>query len=529
MPESIHKIEEMKPPRFFSPVVIFAFILIVLLPIFYMMTTPFWAQTLEHSNDYGSLFDNRHVALAKNSLGLAVGTTALCLAIGVPLAFLLSRTDLWGRKIFGIIYIIPILTPPYIHAIVWNHMNSFIKQFLSLDIHNLGGTIFVLTLAYFPFVTLMTQSGLKAIDRNLEESSLLRYGKWKTSTRITLPIVTPHIFSGAIFVFIFSIIDFGVPDILRVNVYPVEIFIQFSAFYDENAATILSLPLIAITLFLIFLQKQHMKGRAYVQISGGFSKGIRYHLGWINILAFGFCLIVFGLSVFLPLIVLVKVAGPFSNYIKVLSTSIDQIGYSLILAFSGAIIALFLAFSLSYLIERAKTRIRVPLEFASFIPLAIPAITMGIGLIKVWNRPLADFVYASPLIIVIGYIARFIPFITIAAISGLKHVSQRMEEVAFLSTTRWSKVIRKIVIPLSKHSLIAGFFIVFILSFGELGTTLLVIPPGRETVPIKIYNLMHYGAEQMVAALCLILIAIILAFSGLFLAFHKKLAADYHR
>jgi iron(III) transport system permease protein len=82
---------------------------------------------------------------------------------------------------------------------------------------------------------------------------------------------------------------------------------------------------------------------------------------------------------------------------------------------------------------------------------------------------------------------------------------------------------RNIVMPLSRQSLITAFFIVFILSFGELGTTLLVIPPGRETIVIKIYNLMHYGAEQLVAALCVILIAIILAMSGLFLVFHKKI------
>jgi len=71
--------------------------------------------------------------------------------------------------------------------------------------------------------------------------------------------------------------------------------------------------------------------------------------------------------------------------------------------------------------------------------------------------------------------------------------------------------------------LTTGFFIVFILSFGELGTTLLVIPPGRETIPIKAYNLMHYGADQLVAVLCVSLVAIVLAFSGLFLIFHKKL------
>lgn len=512
----------MKPPRYFSLTVVCLFVIIVLLPIFYMVASPFVVAGLKNFYGYLTLFDDRHLTLAQNSIGLAVGTSALCLAIGVPLAFLLCRTDLLGRRIFGIIYIIPVLIPPYIHAIVWSHLNQFIRQFLSLDIHTLWGTIFVLTLAYFPFVTLTTLSGLKSIDRNLEEASLLCHGRWHTLRRITLPLVTPHIFSGAIFVFIFSIIDFGVPDILRVNVYPVEIFIQFSAFYDEGAATILSLPVIGITFFLILLQRWHMKDRSYIQISGGLSGTIKHHLGAFHILAFGFCLIILGLSVVAPVAVLLKVAGPLSNYVRVLSTSTDQIAYSLILASSGAVITLLLAFSLSYLIERAKIRIRTPLSFATFIPLAIPGITLGIGLIKVWNRPLADIVYGSSWIIIFGYVAHFIPFGAITVASGLKQVNPRLEEAACLSSPHWTKLIRKIVIPLLKPSLITGFFIVFILSFGELGTTLLVIPPGRETIPIKVYNLMHYGADQMVAALCVSLVAIVLAFSGLFLIFHKK-------
>jgi iron(III) transport system permease protein len=512
-------------PRLFSLTIVSLFGIIVLLPIFYMMIAPFWVQTAGHSNSYGSLlFDERHVNLARNSLGVAVGTTFLSLIIAIPLAFLFYRTDLPAKELFRIIYIIPFLIPPYIHAIVWSHLNTFIERFFSLDIHSLWGVIFVLTLAYFPFVTLVTMSGLKSIDRNLEEASLLCHGAWKTLTRVTLPLVTPHIFSGGIFVFIFSLIDFGVPDILRVNVYPVEIFIQFSALYNEGAATLLSLPLIAITIFLMGLQKWHMKNRSYIHISGGVPNVIRYSLGRLNIVALGFCFAVLGLSIALPIVVMLKVAGPLSNYVRTLMTSKDQIVYSLFLALSGAMVTLFLAFPLSYLIERSKTGIRaVLLQFASFVPLAIPATTLGIGLIKVWNRPVADLVYGSTLIIVLGYIARFIPFLIITTTSGLKQVSPHLEEVAFLTTRQWTKVTRKIVLPLLRHSLMAGFYLVFILSFGELGTTLLVIPPGTETIPIKIFNLMHYGAEQMVAALCLILIAVIFFLSGLFLLLNKRL------
>jgi iron(III) transport system permease protein len=507
------------PPRFLYSGIILLFV-IILLPILFMVISPLLTHNAHSIGVF--LFDERHLNLAKNSLGLATGTTFLSLLIGVPLAFFITKTNLWGRKLFRILYLIPILIPPYIHAIVWSHLNSRIKQLLSLDIHSMWGGIFVLTLAYFPFVTLVIQGGLKSIDRNMEEASLLYHGRLQTLHHITLPLVTPHIFAGAIFVFIFSIIDFGVPDILRFNVYPVEIFIQFSAFYDERAAIVLSLPLIAITLFLIVLQKWHMKNRSYIHISGGVLEAWEFSLGKINILALSFCLLVVSLSVGIPLFVLFDIAGPLSNYIRVLNTSIDQITYSFILASSGALTALLLGFSLSYIIERTQFKMKTLLEFAVFIPLAVPAVTMGIGLIKTWNRPLAELVYGSSLIIILGYIARFLPFSVITVASGLRQVNQRLEEAAFLITPKSTQVIRRILIPLLRHSLTVGFFIVFILSFGELGTTLLVIPPGRETIPIKIYNLMHYGADQMVAALCLILIMIVLAFSGLFFLFHKK-------
>jgi len=488
-----------------------------------MMLAPFWADSPTVPSESTSLLDTRHLALTKNSLVLAAGTTCLCLVIGTALALIMHRTDLWGRGIFRNIYVIPMLIPPYVHAIVWTHLESFAKQFLHIDIHSLWGVVIVLTLAYFPFVTLTTLSGLKSIDRNLEEASLLCHGRWKTMRGITLPLLTPHIFSGATFVFIFSIIDFGVPDILRVRVYPLEIFIQFSAFFDERAATLLSLPLVGITVLLLVLQKRLMKDRSYVQISAGISNEKESALGWLRGPALGFCLLVFGLSVALPLVVLGTVVGPFSNFSRALTSSLGQIGYSFMLAFSGATFALLLAVCLSYLMKRSRMRMRPLLEFSSYIPLSIPAITLGIGLIKVWNRPVADIVYGSSLIIVLGYVAHFIPFSVITVSSGFKQINPRLEEVAHLNVQHWTRVTWKIVLPLLRPSLITGFFIVFILSLGELGMTLLIIPPGRETIPIKIYNLMHYGAEQMVAALCLLLVAIVLAFSGLFLIFHRKL------
>jgi iron(III) transport system permease protein len=474
-----------------------------------------------HAPEMISLFNERHIGLVKNSLVLAVGTTCLSLAIGIPLAFLFQKTDLWLRNLFATVYIIPVLIPPYIQAIVWTHLDSVTTKWLNLNIYSPGGAIFVLTLTYFPFVTLPVTSGLRSIDRPQEEAGLLFRCPCQTLSRITLPLVLPYAYAGAVFVFIFSVTDFGVPDILRVHVYPVEIFIQFSAFYNEKAATMLSLPLMGIAVILLLIQRWSMKERVYVQLSGDKAESVQYHLGNFKPLAFGFCIILMLLSVGVPVWVLLKTAGSLALCLRVLSTSINQIAYSLVLAFCGAGLTVVLGFFLAYQLERNKASLNKLLSVAVFIPLAVPSVTLGIGLIQIWNRVFVDYIYSSSLIIIFGYVGRFIPFAVIMLISGLKHLSPRLEEAALLFTPRWSEVVGKITVPLLKYTFITSFFIIFILSFGELGTTLMVIPPGKETVPVKIYNLMHYGSEPMVAALCIVILVIIMTFSGLFLILKK--------
>ena len=502
-----------------------------------MVIGSFWADGHFSLSSYRELlFDKRQIGLIKNSVGLSFGTTLLSFVVGVPLAFFLVKTNLWGRKVFGIAYLIPVLIPPYMHAIVWAHLlsknglvNQCIAQLFSLkeapfDIHGLPGAIFIMTLAYFPFVTLLTASGLRSIDRGVEEASLLHHGPWQTIKGITLPLVAPHILCGAFFVFIFSVINFGVPDILRVRVYPLEVFIQFSAYYNEKAAMALSLPLVGLILLLVALQKWYMKDRSYVNLASGFEKTRRYHLGQLQGLAYIFAFTILFLSVVTPIAVLLKVAGPISTYVKVLETSKTQIGYSIVLALFGGFSMACLAFFISYFIERTASRAKTVVEFATLIPFAIPATVLGIGMIKVWNRPVTDVIYGSSIIIILGYVAHFIPFTIRVTSSALKQVSPRLEEAAFLITNNWIRIIGKIVLPLMRPGLLAAFFIGFILSIGDLGTTLLIMPPGKTTLPVKIYNLMHYGAEQMVAALCLVLIGIILAFSGIFYLAYKRIA-----
>ena len=515
----------MNLPRSFRYPVVFLFFVIVLLPICYLIGSAFYADSGDILARLTGVFEPRQWGLICNSFIIGAGATCFSFILGVPYAFLCLRTDLKFRKIFTWIYIIPLLIPPYIHAIAWGHLADFFETYFFFDIHGKLGIIIVLTCSYFPFIVLIAISALKGIDRNMEEAALLNRGRGFTLWKITLPLAMPNIISGAILVFIFSIINVSVPDFLRVKVYPLEIFIQFSAFYDELAAVFLALPIMGLAYVLILCRNAYIKDKSFVQISAGQKRHIRFELGKCRVPALIFCVFPIGCSVFLPVFVLLGVAGPFSTYIEAAVTSTHQIGYSLVLACLGSISTMILGGLTAYIMVRSADVFSKLLSFCVFIPLAVPATAFAIGLIGVWNRGVIDVVYGSSLIIIFGYIARFLPFAVIIFLSGLAQIGRNLEETAVMAGASTMKVIGKIVFPLLKQYVSAVFFIVFILSFGELGTTLLIIPPGRETIPIKIYNLMHYGADQLVAALCLILVGIILVTFAFFLLWYRKFAA----
>jgi iron(III) transport system permease protein len=98
-----------------------------------------------------------------------------------------------------------------------------------------------------------------------------------------------------------------------------------------------------------------------------------------------------------------------------------------------------------------------------------------------------------------------------------------MREAACLHQSSRLKRLFRIDLPLVKRGLAICWIIVFIFSMGELGATLLVIPPGAGTLSLKIYTLMHYGAGPLVAALSIILILVSLLFSSILLkTLHQK-------
>jgi iron(III) transport system permease protein len=472
---------------------------------------------------------NDQWGLLGRSLLIASGAAALALCLGAPYALLCQRTDLPGRRFWQLAGVLPLLIPPFVHALTWSRvtaehapLGAWLEQVMGWApaMHSPGGAAWVLALAYLPFVILLASAGLRSIDRGLEEAALMRAGRLAVWARVTLPLVMPHLVAGTLFVLVFALVEFAVPDVLRVQTYPVEIFIELSALFDEAAATRLALPLLLVTSLLVLFAGWLMRGRAFVSVSAGAAGQVTLPLGRWRWVALLYCVLVVGLAVVVPLLELLRSAGPPAVYLRALSTAGDAILLSVGLAALGTVATLALGFFVALSIH-GVTRGRMLLEWLSQLPFAVAPILLGIGLIKTWNHASTAWLYGSAAMLVIGYVARFTPYAVRVIDAALAQVDRRQVEAGQLAAGA-PAVIFGLLLPTVRNGLLAAGFICFVLALGELGVTLLVAPPGISPIPIDIYNYLHYGSEEMVAALCLLLVAVQLLVGLLMLTLRNR-------
>ena len=441
-----------------------------------------------------------------NSILVALFTTIFSLLFGLPLAVLIARTNLPFKKYIKYLYITPIFIPPTLIAITWISLAGSAGWLYSIP-----GSVCILTLCYFPFVTLLSISGLSVVNRDLEDAAGLEFTKLGVLRHVTIPYAANYILSGAIFVFVCALSNYEVPALLGVRTFPVEIFAQFSAFYNTKLAVLYSLPLVAAATALVLVMGSLMSGKDYVAVGRHWREPRVMPLGKrtkTTALLFAGALLV--TSVILPLATLLKKAGGLKVYGKALNLSLNELIFSFTWAFIGATVITLVSFIISYLLARKEGRWRNLLYYLSILPFAIPATVCGIALIKLFNKPYLNILYSTPLILLIGYMIRFSPFTIRILESAIRHVDRSFEEEATLEGAGLFRRLFMILAPISRHALATSWIVAFAFIMGEIGLTVLVIPPGHSTLILKLYTLMHYGSGSLVAGLAVISVVVIL-------------------
>jgi iron(III) transport system permease protein len=192
------------------------------------------------------------------------------------------------------------------------------------------------------------------------------------------------------------------------------------------------------------------------------------------------------------------------------SRASDSIFRSIVFATAGATLLTALGFFLGYLVHsRALAWWRAVDALALFL-FTLPGTVIGIGLISLWNTPVTNLVYATPAIIILGYIAQYAVLPIRMSAATLQRIPPSLEGAAQLCGAGWFITLRDVVLPLAKSGLIAAWIIAYVFCVRDVGITMVVYPPGSDTLPVRIMTLMANGAPSLIAALCVILIAITL-------------------
>ncbi|GEM_PF-2083103 len=474
---------------------------------------------------YSALFsEHRRAGLFLNTLIMALTVTSIALCVGLSYAFVVTFTDIPCREFFLAAAVFPLLVPPYINAIAWLDLASFIRL-LSETLHlpqtllnpcSTVGVIFIMVCSYFPLVTLTAWYGMKTLDSHLIDQSRLNHSDLQTIKSIILPLITPHIFTGAILVFIYSISNYGVPSILMVPVFSVEIISQISTFYDHGEALVFSAPIVVISLLVILLQGFVEGRRRYEVVSGHRGKGALFQTGPLMLPMLLILSVIVLCSSVVPVLFLFIRALPFSSYMTAIRTSWPDMIQSLINSLIIATITTFIGSILAYHTQRTGRRLQKFIHIAAFIPFALPPSLIALEMLRLVSSSATMSLLRDSLLFAIYFFCfRFIIFPIKIVSASVAQIEPELEEASLFSPAPLWKRYRRIILELNKNGIITAWLLVYILTMGDLEMNLLILPPGIGSLPVRIFNLQHLGRMEVVAALCILNI-ILIALPSLF-------------
>lgn len=462
-------------------------------------------ESLEGKDFLDALSHPRWWTLLGRSLGLGAQTTFFSVALGVPLGVLISKSDLPFRRTFGTLLVIPLVLPPYVVAVAWHGVAGRL-------IEGLPGCVLVLTSTFMPVVLILTVAFVRMVDPRLEEAARLSTGWFRTLRGITLPLALPGIALAAMLVFLLALGEFGVPVFLRYDVISVESFMQFSAFYDHGRATAAIAPLALVALLVLAFERASLGERTrLLRPASGDPEGVRIRLGRARPWAAACVAIGVSLWVLVPMAGLIAESLEPGAYGDAWARARGSLARSLLYGSAGASLLAVFGLFIGYAIERRAIPFWRTLDSLTVVLFVLPSTVLSIGLVRLWNRPGSALVYATPVIILIGYLIQYLAISQRITVSTLARIPHSMEESAAMCGAGWSRRFLGITLPLARRGLVAAWLVAFLFCLRDVGLTMMLYPPGYDTLPVRTFTLMANGAPSLIAALCVLMVATALA------------------
>jgi iron(III) transport system permease protein len=489
-----------------------------------------------------------------NTVFVGLGTVAVALVFGIPLAWLLHRTNLPCANIFLALIGVSIIVPGFLRGIGWilllspnvGFINRFLMDYFGLekpifDIGTLTGIAFIQGLMMTSTLVFLFAGPMRSLDPSLEEASEISGARrWTTIRWVVVPLLRPAVLGGAIYVFMTAISLFEVAALLgglggKNPVLATELFLSIytlTASVPQYGVSGVYGALIAIPslVALYYYYLTIREGHRYVTVTGRGYVARIYDLGSFKFFGVLFVLFYLALAVFLPLIVLIWASLlpylqlPSWDALSAVSLKAYQrilnlpgiwtiVGNTAVLVVSVSICVMVLSFMISWIVTRTKLRVGALMDNIVMLPHAFPNIGFALALlivslvIRLWF-PSFSF-YGTVSILVLAHVITRISYGTRVTNAALVQISRELEEAAYICGSKQIVVWWKVIVPVISRSLVFLCLWTGLLSLREVSMALMLSGPDNQVIATFIWRAWLRGDLNVAAALGVIMVFVL--------------------
>jgi iron(III) transport system permease protein len=437
----------------------------------------------------------RTLELVISSLLLAVAVSLSAVVVGTLQAWIAVRSNIPGRKIFAVLAALPLAIPSYVAAYAWIAVIPGFSGFFAAWL--------LLTIGTAPLVYLSVSAALARFDSSTEEvASSLGAGKFAVLAKITWPNIRGAAVSGGLLSALYVLSDFGAVSIVRYDTFTIAIYNAYRASFDRNLAASLALVLVLVTIFVLVVESRSRGSRPVGTVIANRLNRIdlrNWKLPLVALLS-GIATV----SLLVPLASLTRwsIAG-FANtdWAQVLAALYSSVVFSV----SGGMLTALLAVAIAIIVVRFKPRFAVALERSVWLTHATPGIVVALSL-TFFSNQVAPWIYQSFALVLIAYLALFLPNALSAVSTPLRQSPVGLDEVAASLGLTKLQTLRKVVLPIAGPGIFAATTLVILTVLKELPATLLLRPTGIETLATRLWTETSVAAFSTAAPYALLLV-----------------------
>lgn len=460
---------------------------LVALPIVYIgvrATERGWSQVVR------TAWRHRTFELILNTVSLAVVVSIAAAVIGIGAAWLVTCTDLPGRRVLQVVLATPLALPSYVAGWAWIGWRSELAGFR-------GAALVLVTISY-PYVYLPVLGALRSADPVLAEvARACGRRPFTVFVTVTLRQIRPAVVAGVLLVALYVMSEFGAVTTMRYETLTNVIYQSYRASFDRTPAAVLGCVLVLVAAVPLALAvRWGSAGRVDRAGPGVARRRPPLRLGWAVVPALagavGLLLVVFGV----PAWNLVRWIEQGTS-----ATSWDEFGAALVntlwVAALAAGAAVVVALPVAVLAARHQGRLSSVSIWTAYAGHGLPGVVVALSLVFFGIRYAGPFYQRTPMLIA-AYVVMFLSLAIGAIQASIAQSSPSLEHVAASLGDRPSAVWRRITVPLALPGIGAAATLVFIAVAKELPATLLLRPIGTDTLATRLWS--HTDAQQYAAA-----------------------------